>query len=143
MTVAAALGGFFAAHGPLRDGYRSRRFRVRVGPLTLGFPNPGKLPLHDLHHVALGVAPSFWGEVEVSAFELRSGSPSALITLLCVGALVLGGLVAPRRVLGWWRRYAGCRNLYREPYEPLLALELDELRRRMRLPWEQNATTSS
>jgi hypothetical protein len=57
------------------------------------------------------VPPTFWGEVEISMFELRSGSPSPLITFLCAGAVLLGTILAPRRVLMWWRTYAGARNL--------------------------------
>ena len=112
MNAGEALERFLAANRIDRRGYESARFRVRLGPITLVFPNPGKLPIHDLHHVALGVPATFWGEVEISAFELGI-YPSALITLLCVGALALGGLLAPLRVRSMWRRYAGCRNLYR------------------------------
>ena len=115
--------------------YRSARFVVPLGPLRLVFPNPGKLPLHDLHHVALGVPMTFWGEVEVSVFEIRSGVPSALIALLCVSAIALGSLLAPCRVRAWWRQYRGCKNAYAEAarYHWLLDLSVNDLRHELLL----------
>jgi hypothetical protein len=134
-AVEPALADFMAAHRLDRGGYRAEKLVVRLGPLQLPFPNPGFLPFHDLHHLALNAPPSFWGEMEVSALELRSGCPTALIWLLSAGAMLLGALVAPRRVVRAWRRYAGCRNLYRgHDYAALLALDLGELRARMGLP---------
>lgn len=130
--VEPALTEFFTTHGLDRGGYSADKLVVRLGPLRFPFPNPGFLPFHDLHHLALNAPPRFWGEVEVSALELRSGCPTALIWLLCMAAMVLGALVAPRRVWRTWRRYAGCKNLYRgHRYEDLLALDLHELRRKM------------
>jgi hypothetical protein len=105
---------------------------VKLGFFTLLLPNPRYLPLHDLHHTALGAPPTFWGEVEVSAFELQSGTPTAFITLLCVGALFLGALARPVQVWHWLARYREASNLYRRTeYELLLALKLAELRRVM------------
>jgi hypothetical protein len=134
MPVALAIPAFRAAHRLDLADHADERVVVRLGPLGLPFPNPGYLPFHDLHHIALDVPPRFWGEVEVSAFELRSGCPTWLIWFLCVSALVLGGLVAPRRVWRAWKRYAGCRNVYRGyAYADLLALSLGELRGMLRL----------
>jgi hypothetical protein len=130
-----ALERFCTEHRLDRKGYTDTRFRVPLGPITLVFPNPGKLPLHDLHHVMLGAAPSFWGEVEVSALELRAGPPNAIIWILCVGALALAAFVRPRRVLSWWRAARGCRVLYEHPapFEALLETEVEELRSWMRV----------
>ncbi len=133
-TVGVALGAFFRAHRMDRGGYRADKLVVRLGPIELPFPNPGYLPFHDLHHVAIDAPPSFWGEVEVSVLELRSGTPTLLIGFLCVSAIALGALLAPRRVWRMWRRYAGCDNVYRGyDYTELLALDLGALRRLMRL----------
>jgi hypothetical protein len=134
MTVAEALAAFFARYGLDRRGYRAPRLVVKLGPLALPFPNPGWLPLHDLHHVALALPPTFWGEVEISAFELRTGPRTALITFLCIGALFFGVLVGPRRVWRAWQKYGGTRNLYREErYDELLRMDLKALRETMRL----------
>lgn len=136
MTAQEALEAFRVKHNLNIQSYQERRLPVSVGRLTLGFPNPGKLHIHDLHHALLDIPPNFWGEVEISAFELRGGVPSALILLLCVGSLLLGFLVRPRWVLGTWRRYQGCRNLYQEEkrYQELLTKPKEELRLWMRLP---------
>lgn len=132
-TVGDALARFRARHGlPLED-HPAGPFVVRVGPLSWAFPNPGRLHRHDLHHLALDAPPTFWGEVEVSAFELRTGPPTRLIAFLCVGAVLLGTLGAPRRVLRAWRRARGCRSLYDDPTDDvsLRACTLDALRARI------------
>ena len=133
--VAEALARYFEAHRLDRGGYASRTFAVPLGPVRLVFPNPGRLAEHDLHHVALDVPATFWGEVELSAFELRTGAPSAIIALLCVGALALGSVLSPRRVLSAWKRHPRGRSLYRDApaYEALTAMRVDELRAWMRL----------
>jgi hypothetical protein len=136
MKTRDALERFCAEHRLDRRGYADTRFRVPLGPFTLVFPNPGKLPLHDLHHVMLGAAPTFWGEVEVSALELRAGTPNVIIWVLCVGALGLGLVARPRVVRSWWRRSRGCRVLYDHPdtLDTILERDVDEVRAWMRLP---------
>src|SRR5262245_6647288 len=112
VTVESALAAHLASYGLDRAAYGADRFVVRLGPLRLRFSNPRYLPFHDLHHVALDTPPTFWGEVEVSALELRSGCPTWLIWFLCVASLAVAALVGPRRVFRALRRYAGCRNVY-------------------------------
>lgn len=133
MTLGEAYDRFFAEHGLDPEAYAARRFRVPLGPITLVFPNPGQLPLHDLHHVALGAPPAFWGEVEVSALELRAGPPNMMIAILCAGALALGALRGPRRTWSWWRRYRNCSSLYGRDREALLGFELEAVRTSMGL----------
>lgn len=58
-TVREAIDAFFLRHGIDRASYLDRRFVVTLGPLRIPFPNPGYLPLHDLHHVAIDVPPTF------------------------------------------------------------------------------------
>ena len=82
--------------------------------------------------MALAVPANFWGEVQVSAFELRSGTPTFVIWLLCVGALGLGGLARPVQVARWIRAYRGTTNLYREAdINALLSLDVDALRAKL------------
>jgi len=133
VIVAVALEAFLAKHGLDRGGYTAEALVVRLGPLKLPFPNPGKLPFHDLHHLALDAPPRFWGEVEVSVFELRAGPPTWLIGLLCIGAIALGAMLSPRRVSRWWRRYAGCRALYGADLPALMTMDVEALRARMAL----------
>lgn len=134
-TVAVALARFRARHGLPPEDQPVGPFVVRVGPFSWAFPNPGRLHRHDLHHLALDAPPSFWGEVAVSAFELRTGPPTRLIAFLCVGAVVLGFVGAPWRVVRAWRRARGCRNLYDDPIDDgaLRAGTLDALRARIGL----------
>jgi hypothetical protein len=133
-TVDDLLDPFLAVHGYSRQGYHARGFVLTLGPLRLPMPNPGRLHLHDLHHIGLGAEQDFWGEVEVSVFELRGGAPTAYITALCISGIALGALRAPRRVWRWWCAYAGVQTLYPEPdYPALLRLSRADLRARMRL----------
>ena len=121
---------FLRESGLDASGYEAPDFVVRVGPVTLRFPNPGLLPYHDLHHVITGYRGDFRGEAEISAFELRAGGATILIRLLCIGALAMAVFVAPLRVLRAWRRARGARSLYalRQPYEQLLGMTVGELR---------------
>ncbi len=131
MKVDALLDAFLAKHGIDRGGYHASALVVRLGPLELPFPNPGKLPFHDLHHLALDAPPRFWGEVEVSILELRAGPPTWLIGFLCVGAIALGAMLAPRRVARMWKRYEGWRSLYEADLAEVLAMDLETLRAHM------------
>jgi hypothetical protein len=138
MTVAQGLERFVAerAAAELRAGAdfnaATGKFTLNIGPMRIPFPDPGKLAIHDVHHVALGVPASFWGEVQVSAFELRSGAPTFVIWLLCVGALGLGLVVRPVQVTRWIRAYRGTRNLYREPdLSALMNVDVDALRAKL------------
>lgn len=134
MTVSEGLSRFLADSGLDRRSYGARRFVVSLGPLKLPFPNPRYLRFHDLHHVVLGARAGFWGEVQVSAFEIRSGTPTALIAFLCVASLMLGACIRPVTVWRWLRQYARASNLYLESsYERLLEHDLGELRRRLGL----------
>jgi hypothetical protein len=56
-----------------------------------------------------------------------------MVHLLCVGAIVGAMFIAPRRILRAWRRARGARTLYYTdiPYETLLEMSVDELRRRL------------
>lgn len=73
LTVREARDQFLAAYGLGQATYTDPRFVLHLGPWKLGAPNPGLLPLHDLHHVATGFGSGILGEAEISAFELRTG----------------------------------------------------------------------
>ena len=111
--------GLTVRHRIDRAGYARRRFGVRLGPLVMPFPNPGWLPLHDLHHVALDLPPT--------------GTPTFLIAFLCASAVCLGALLGPRRAWRAWRRHRGAVSLYTERYEELVTMDLDALRRHMHI----------
>jgi hypothetical protein len=85
---------------------------VKVGPIAIPVPHPGQLAWHDLHHLVLGYRTDLTGEMEISAFELRTTPRTAVVFFLCVAGVVTGMLWAPRRTLAAWRRGRGARNLY-------------------------------
>jgi hypothetical protein len=89
-----------------------RLFWVKVGPIAIPVPHPGQLHWHDLHHLVLGYRTDLVGEMEISAFELRTKPRTFVVLLLCVAGVVTGMIWAPRRTIAAWRRGAGARNLY-------------------------------
>jgi hypothetical protein len=116
MKVAEALAAWreqsghpAAPPGPTRW---VRLFWVKVGPIAVPVPHPGQLHWHDLHHLVLGYRPDLVGEMEISAFELRTRPRTAVVLLLCVAGVVTGLIWAPRRTMAAWRRGRGARNLY-------------------------------
>jgi hypothetical protein len=96
------------------------------------------LPLHDLHHVALGYGTDLRGECEISAWELRTGTPGYgwFVRYLIFQATVLGFVIGPRRTLSAWRLARTHRSLYQAPIEAerLLAMTVAELREHLGIP---------
>lgn len=137
-TVREGRDRYLAANSLGLDSYTARGFPVYVGRWRVRLPNPGLLPLHDLHHVVTGYGTGLLGEAEISAYELRAGCRSVLVFILCIGAIIGASVVAPRRVVNAWRRARGTRTLYftEIPYEQLLDMRVSELRRHLGLPVE-------
>ncbi len=134
-TVRAGRDRYLAANSLTVESYAESGFPVYVGRWPVRLPNPGLLHLHDLHHVVTGYGTGLVGEAEISAYELRAGCRSFMVHVLCVGAILCAVFVAPRRVLRAWRRARGARTLYHTdiPYETLLDMSVDELRRRLNI----------
>lgn len=134
--VGVAVDRLLAQGGLDRRGYQQPSFHVPLGPLRLRFANPGLLPWHDIHHVLTGYGNDFWGEVGISAYELRGGGCTPPVALLCLGALALGLLADPRWTAAAWRRAARCRSLYRRRPHPALLdrCQVGRLRRALRIP---------
>lgn len=132
-TVREARARYFEETGFSTAAYDARVFRVRVGPLTLPFPNPGLLPLHDLHHIVTGYETGLVGEAEISVFELRTGCRSPIVFFLCLGSIAIGLFLAPRRILRAWRRSRGTTGLYHAKLdlEDLLEMDVAALRARL------------
>lgn len=135
MKVGDALAAWRERHGRVDDGKSRRWFWVAVGLLRVPVPHPAALHWHDLHHVALGYGPDLVGEMEVSAFELRTGPANLVVLFLCIAAVVLGAVVAPGRTLRAFRGARGTRNLYRcsIPNREVLEWQVDELHAWMRI----------
>ena len=128
-TAETALAAWRQSHGrPPGEEDRARFFWVALGPLSLPVPHPGKLRWHDLHHLVLGYEPDLIGEMEISAFELRTGVNSLMVLFLCLAGVGLGLIVAPRRTLRAWRDARDRRNLYGLPWDELKTWSMNELK---------------
>lgn len=135
-TVREARDRYLAANGFTLDAYTARFVDLRLFGRRFPFPNIGgigrALPFHDLHHVALGYATDFVGELEICAWELRAGARGApwFVRGVILEFVVLGLLFAPRRTLAAWRAARSCRTLFCAPlpYEALLDMTVAELR---------------
>jgi hypothetical protein len=127
VTVGDRLREWRIAHRVPLQANHDTLLWIRVGPLQIPVPNPKKLHWHDLHHALLGYGNDVFGEVEVSAFELRTGVPDPLIGVLCVAGVALGLVICPLRTWRAWQRAAGARNLYREQraLDEVLGWEVD------------------
>jgi len=107
-------------------GYSATWAKIKLGPLTLAFPNPSArvraLKRHDLHHIATEYDMDFVGEAEIGAWEIAGGCadhwPAWVLNLL---ALAIGVFVAPLACLRAFARGRTTRNLYRTPYAEALA----------------------
>jgi hypothetical protein len=129
MKVAEALQSWRLRTGQGESAYRAPTLPVRLGALAVPVPNPGQLHWHDLHHLVLGYGTDLVGEMEISAFELRTMPRTVIVFLLCVAGVLAGLMAAPRRTVMAWKRARGWRNLYGSGlrYEEVLGWTMDEL----------------
>jgi ubiquinone biosynthesis protein Coq4 len=141
LSVRDARAEYFARSGFASDGgYGDRWVRLKVNGVTaFAFPNTASrlrsVRLHDIHHVLTGYDTTWAGEAEIAAWELASGCRHHYAAwVLNLGAMAIGALLWPRRVLAAFRRGRKCGNLYRGEYsDELLGLTVGELRRRIEL----------
>ncbi len=138
-SVRAAREQYFAANGFSTAEYTSRWVLLKLGPVPFAFPNSASrrraIPLHDLHHVATGYATTMVGEAEIGAWELGGGCANNVAAWILDGiAVAWGVLLAPRKVIGAFRRGRRSRTLYREGWsDRLLDMTVGELRRHLGL----------
>ncbi len=121
-----AVAVYFAANhfGP-DGGYNDAWVKFKLGPLSLYMPNTkarvAALCFHDLHHVLTGYQTNWFGEFEISAWELAVGCgrfPAAW--WLNLAGMLAGMLTCPRRTLAAYRLGRRCQGLYGEVYGPAL-----------------------
>jgi hypothetical protein len=112
MKVVDALATWREQYGRVGADRRGPVFWVRLGSVSIPVPHPGQLHWHDLHHLVLGYGTDLVGEMEISAFELRTLPRTVIVFLLCVAGVAAGLIWAPRRTIAAWRRAKGWRNLY-------------------------------
>jgi hypothetical protein len=140
--VREARDRYLAANCFTLDAYAAPFVRVSLFGLRFPFPNVGglgrALPLHDLHHVALGYGTDLPGEAEICAWELRAGARDAPWVVRCIilEFFVLGLLMSPRRTMAAWRAARSSRTLFAAPlpYEALLDITVGELRAHLGVP---------
>jgi ubiquinone biosynthesis protein Coq4 len=106
---------------------------------VFAFPNTAArvraVRFHDLHHVLTEYDTTWAGEAEIGAWELAAGCGRHYAAwALNLGAVAIGLLIAPRRVLRAFKRGRRTRTLYSETFsEELLNQTVGELRRRLDL----------
>jgi hypothetical protein len=112
------------------------RIRGRAVPLIPVVGYRDALLLHDVHHALTGYDTSLCGELELAAWELASGGCRSSIPFWIdrLLALLLGLVLVPRRMLRAARAGRPCKNLYGERPARILALDFDEVRRRVGCP---------
>jgi hypothetical protein len=136
---------YFKRNGFSLAGYSAPTFNLKFLGIPVTFPSTANrkraLPLHDLHHILTGYRTDWIGEAEISAWELRAGGRSLarfgmVVYWLDVSGAALGMLISPRRVWRAFRAARGQRTLFdeTEPYETLLEMSVDALRRRLGIP---------
>ena len=83
---------------------------------------------HDLHHMITGYGTDRVGECEMGAWGLATGSGPLTAMLFDTLTTAAGLVLFPKRTLAAWRRGRTCRNLYFEPIEDLMAMDVAVLR---------------
>lgn len=143
VSVREARDRYLAQNGFSVEAYSAPYATMNVFGVRFRIPNAAgrkkNIRFHDLHHVLTGFGTDVAGEGEIAAWQYRAGLPrSWFVRVLITCGLLLGFVVAPRRVLRAWRAGRGCRSLFiedgRPTYDELLDLELGELRARVGLP---------
>ena len=132
-TVRNSRDRYLAENSLNLESYTAENFPLYVWKWAVYIPNPGLLPLHDLHHVVTGYGTGLIGEAEISAYELRGGCRSVIIFILCIGALLIGMFISPKRIWRAWKQAKGTKTLYytKIPYEKLLEMSVADLRQHL------------
>lgn len=147
MSMREARDLYFQRNGFSLAGYSAPTFTLRFLGIPVTFPSTANrrraLPWHDLHHILTGYGTDWIGEAEIGAWELRAGGLSlarfGMVVYWLDGAgVVLGMLISPRRMWRAYRAARGQRTLFpeTEPYDTLLEISVDALRRRLGIPPE-------
>jgi hypothetical protein len=139
MTVGEAREAYFRDNGFTLAGYTDKWVKLKLGPIPFAFPNaPARqaaVKLHDLHHVATGYATTWTGEAEIGAWEIGAGCGRYWAAwLLNLGAMGVGMVHAPRRVLRAFARGRRSKSLYDRGFsDELLQWTVRDLRAHLAL----------
>ena len=134
-TLAAARDEYFRRNGFGDAGnYDDAWVDFKIGPLPIPFPNPPArrkaVRTHDLHHALTGYGTDFFGELEISAWEVGAGCADVGVAwLLGLSGLAAGAVSLPRRTFRAFVRGRRARSLYGTRYDAaLLARRVGEVR---------------
>jgi hypothetical protein len=134
-TLGAARADYYRVNKFGDDGGDSLDWvPVKILGITLKIPNTeGRkraVKIHDLHHVVTGFQTDLRGEAEIGAWELASNClRSRAATVLNLGALSIGMVMAPGRMVRAWSLGRHTKNLYTEDgVDHLLGRRVDEVR---------------
>jgi hypothetical protein len=138
MNVRAARDAYLAENGFHIAEYVADTATIRAFGHDFTIPNPRErkraIPFHDLHHVATGYGTDLIGEAEASAWELAAGCPKNVVLAINLGAMMLGLLLAPSRIVAAFRTGLAQKTLYGSDYGALLGESVGELRARLGMP---------
>ncbi|MBA3465104.1 MAG: hypothetical protein H0T46_34545 [Deltaproteobacteria bacterium] len=134
-TLGAARADYYRVNGFDDDGGDSLEWvPVKILGVTLKIPNTDgrrkAVKIHDLHHVVTGFQTDLRGEAEIGAWELASNCLSSrAATVLNLGALAIGLVMAPGRIARAWSLGRHTKNLYSEDgVDHLLPRRVDEVK---------------
>lgn len=140
LTIAQARDRFLERNGFTMESYDAPTVEIPLGPVSAWLPNTaGRKAVvrwHDLHHVVTGYGTDMIGEAEIGAWELRAGCTTMAAYVLNSLAVLLGLVLAPRRILRAFSGARGARSLYRMDldYDDALRLTVASLRSRAGVP---------
>jgi hypothetical protein len=125
-TLRDALAVYFDENGFGADGgYTSSWVDFKLGPIPFPFPNTAArkraVRYHDLHHVVTGYRTDFFGELEISAWEIGSGCRDFVAAWqLNLSGLAGGVFFRPRRTFEAFVRGRESENFYGRVYDEAL-----------------------
>jgi hypothetical protein len=140
--VSDALAAYLERYDLGDGGYTDDWSVFTFGWVPVMLPNTDgrkkALRAHDMHHLATGCNAVYdEGELDLVAYELRSGGPGSFYLMgwmILLHLFALGTLVRPRHLFRLFVRARGTRNLFGKTVgEEIYGLSVGELRERLGL----------
>ena len=134
-TVSHALAEYFELNGfGVDGGYGEKWVYLKFGRVSVPLYNSRArkraVPLHDLHHIALGYDTTPKGEAQIATWEIAAGVHDKWFALFInLPALLYGSILWPKDTLEAWRLGRASQSLYRYEFDDwLLDLSVAELK---------------
>ena len=138
-SVSDALAEYFERNGfGLDGGYGEKWIYLKFGrfsvPLYNSQARKRAVPLHDLHHIALGYDTTPKGEALIATWEIAAGVHDKWFALFInLPALLYGSILWPKDILQAWRQGRASESLYRYEFEDwMLDLSVAQLQALLR-----------